>query len=161
MHTAIKSAAYLLLLGGCGFVNSYEEAVYDHEPVYCYQSLAAVECFTEPHHTDKKRIVNYYGPHPSRYDEPDEPDVPELQAPKAIERWVKDPEPVPQPAMKMASSKKPAPPVEETPRSDRLSTEDAVELEKMRFTEPQPPTEPASPQNDEKNEVVVKMDGEI
>ena len=96
MHKTLKTAALVLFLGGCGYVDAYEEAVYDHEPVYCYQSLAAVQCFKEPQHHDKLRLVNYYGPHPSRADEPDQPDVPELQAPtNSVDKWVKDPEPVP------------------------------------------------------------------
>ena len=102
MHKAIKSTALFLFLGGCGYIDAYEEAVYDQEPVYCYKTLAAVQCFKEPQHTDKQRLVNYYGPHPSRTDEPDKSEVPELQPPtESISKWVKDPEPVPQPRVRV------------------------------------------------------------
>lgn len=60
----------LFLFNGCGYVDQYEELVYEFEPIYCYQSIAGIECFQEPNHRDKSRIVNYYGPHPVRYDAP-------------------------------------------------------------------------------------------
>ena len=91
--------AFLALLSGCGYVDPYEEAVYDHEPIYCYQSLASVECSKEPNHREKRRLVNYYGPHPSRFDEEEPTELPELKAPEKIEYWVKDPEPIPHPAV--------------------------------------------------------------
>ena len=101
-HTkrTVKFIWYLALLNGCGYVDQYEEAVYDHEPIYCYQSLASIECSKEPNHRDNRRIVNYYGPHPSRYDDEIQPELPELKAPKEIEYWLKDPEPIPRPAEK-------------------------------------------------------------
>ena len=98
-NRSAKFVAFLALLNGCGYVDQYEEAVYDHEPIYCYQSLASVECSKEPNHTDNQRIVNYYGPHPSRYDEEKTVDLPELKAPEEIQYWVKDPEPIPQPVV--------------------------------------------------------------
>ena len=94
------------LLGGCGYVDAYEEAVYDEEPIYCYQSLANVECYKEPNHRDKRRMVNYYGPQPTRYDESDTLEMPELAAPEEIEYWVKDPEPMREQMVKMDSDKK-------------------------------------------------------
>ena len=81
------------LLGGCGYGDAYEEVVYDREPVYCYQSLAGVECFRKPNQSDKRRIINFYGPDPTFYPEPKATIVPELKAPRAIDYWVKDPEP--------------------------------------------------------------------
>ena len=89
MLRTLKTTALVLFLGGWGYVDAYEEAVYDHESVYCYQSLAAVQCFKEPQHTDKQRLVNYFGPHPSRADEPDEPEVSELQPlTESVDKWV-------------------------------------------------------------------------
>ena len=33
------------ILSGCGSVDTYRESTYDDEkPIYCYQSLAGVEC---------------------------------------------------------------------------------------------------------------------
>lgn len=159
MHTVLKSAAVLLLLGGCGYVNAYEEAVYEHEPVYCYQTLAAVQCFDEPQHTDKQRLVNYYGPHPTRYDEPDVPDTPELQAPEAIETWVKDPEPVPQPAVKISTSTiSPGAPTQPSVKKSKVDAEELArlhrELKGMLIREPLPP----SSHDPIAKEVVLKED---
>lgn len=96
MHKALKTTALVLFLGGCGGVDAYEEAVYDEKSVYCYKSLAAVQCFSEPQQTDKQRLVNYYGPSPSLSAAPDVPVVLELHPPtKKAVTWVKDPEPVP------------------------------------------------------------------
>ena len=53
------------LLGGCGYVDAYEEAVYDEEPIYCYKSLANVECFKEPH--DRDRAIHTLSSHALNY----------------------------------------------------------------------------------------------
>ena len=82
-------------LGGCSYVDDYGTSVYKHKPIYCYQSLAGIECFKKPNHKDQRRLVNYYGPHPTSYDKPEPPDTPNLKAPKPINHWVKDPEPIP------------------------------------------------------------------
>lgn len=129
MRGALASAALMTFLGGCGFVDSYEEAVHDFEPLYCYQSLAGVECFREPHHKDALRLVNYFGPHPSRFEAPEPPEV-EHFAPKSIDLWVKDPEPVPEPRMKlqyMTSAQKQA----ENKRGVAQPTEATVEPDRV------------------------------
>ena len=64
--TTLTVIAPAALLAACGYVSEYEKGVYDYEPVYCYQSLAGIQCFEEPNHRDEKRLVNYYGPAPSR-----------------------------------------------------------------------------------------------
>ena len=143
MHKALKTTGLVLFLSGCGYVDSYEKAVYEQEPVYCYKSLAAVQCFNEPQHTDKQRLVNYYGPHPSRSDEPDTAEVPELQPPtNSVAKWVKDPEPVPLPRVRVhgilrtVGFGKPLPASYHT----TLDKETETELKSMRITEPVPPT---------------------
>jgi hypothetical protein len=85
--------AAAVALAACGHVDAYEEAVYDLEPTYCYQSIGKAVCFREPYHRDAERLVNYYGPHPSRYDAPPAPPAPVLIAPADTGVWVKDPEP--------------------------------------------------------------------
>jgi hypothetical protein len=93
------------VLASCGYVDKYESWVHDWEPTYCYQSIGGVECFREPFHRDERRLVNYFGPHPSRYDKP-EPPVPAPHAPpKMINYWVKDPEPIPRPAPQAGQQK--------------------------------------------------------
>ena len=92
------STALAALLAACGYVSEYEKAVYDYEPIYCYQSLAGVACFKEPYHRDEKRLVNYYGPAPERYDRPAPPPPAELYAPPSVDYFVRDPDPAPEPA---------------------------------------------------------------
>ena len=92
---AIAPAA---LLAACGYVSEYEEGVYDYEPVYCYRSLAGIECFDKPNHRDEKRLVNYYGPAHSRFDRPEPPAPAILHAPPAVDFYVRDREPIPEPA---------------------------------------------------------------
>ena len=93
-------AVAVALVGACGYVPAYEEAVYDFEPIYCYQSLgqsvSGVECYKTPKHRDERRLVNYYGPHPSSYDRPEPPPPPTLSAPPAVDFYVRDPEPIPE-----------------------------------------------------------------
>ena len=96
------------VLGACGYVSEYEKGVYDYEPVYCYQSLAGIRCFDKPNHRDERRLVNYYGPAPSRYDKPAPPPAPQLFAPPPVDFYVRDPEPVPEPAPVAASPLPPA-----------------------------------------------------
>lgn len=87
--------AFAIGLGACSHVDEYERHVTDWEPVYCYKSLAAIQCYREPKHADSLRLVNYYGPHPSRYDAPEPKAAPNFSAPEMINYWVKDPEPIP------------------------------------------------------------------
>lgn len=61
-------AAILTTTAGCsGDESAYARAVADYEPVYCYRSLAAVTCHARPDPRDARRLVNFYGPAPSRY----------------------------------------------------------------------------------------------
>ncbi|MFQ5763688.1 MAG: hypothetical protein ACE5GT_02060 [Rhodospirillales bacterium] len=86
------------ILSACGYVDAYEEAVHDLEPTYCYQSIGTVACFREPYHRDERRLVNYFGPHPSRFDKPEPPTPTPLSPPEMVNYWVKDAEPIPRPA---------------------------------------------------------------
>lgn len=88
---------FAVSLSACSYVDKYEEQVHDWEPTYCYKSLAAVQCHREPKHADSLRLVNYYGPHPSRYDAPAPLAEPNFKAPEMVNYWVKDAEPIPRP----------------------------------------------------------------
>jgi hypothetical protein len=83
------------LAAACGYESAYEEAVSDYEPIYCYQHLGGISCYRTPLFRDQRRIVNYYGPAPSRYDPPKPPPAPRLAAPPPVDRFHRDPEPVP------------------------------------------------------------------
>ncbi len=84
-----------LSLSACAQKSAYEAAVEDEEPRYCYRSLAGVTCYDKPNHRDEKRLVNYYGPAPMRYEKPAPAPRPTYYAPEAVNYWVKDPEPIP------------------------------------------------------------------
>tara|TARA_R110001599_G_scaffold122268_1_gene294033 strand:- start:248 stop:802 length:555 start_codon:yes stop_codon:yes gene_type:complete len=92
------------VLTGCGYVDEYERQVHAWEPVYCYQSLGAAECYRTPKHADARRLVSYYGPHPSRYEAPPALTLPTPKAPVMVNYWVKDPEPTPRPAPRANAS---------------------------------------------------------
>ncbi len=91
-----------LTLTACGgYVDKYEEGVAEYEPTYCYAALGGgIECFREPNHADERRLVNYFGDHPSRFDRPEAPEAVNPVAPPMVKTWVKDPEPVVRPMPK-------------------------------------------------------------
>lgn len=86
------------LLGACAQKSAYEAGVEGYEPVYCYRSLAGVACHQKPNFTDERRMVNYYGPAPTRYERPAPPPEQKLFAPEMVNYWAKDPEPLPRAA---------------------------------------------------------------
>ena len=95
MRKIIAAIAFSAVLTACGYVDKYEEGVADYEPTYCYAALGGgVECYREPVAGEDRRLVNYYGKHPSRYDAPPKPAPAQYQAPPMVNAWVKDPEPV-------------------------------------------------------------------
>ena len=109
MRNTVVLAAVAALVGACGYGSAYEEAIYDPEPVYCYQSIgqsvSGVECYKTPKHRDERRLVNYYGPHPGSYDRPEPTPRPTLSAPPSVDFFVRDPEPIPEPAPPRVRSK--------------------------------------------------------
>lgn len=98
MRKMMFSMAFTALLGACGYVDKYEEAVSGMEPTYCYKSIGGVECYREPFHRDARRLVNYFGPHPSRYDKPEPPEPAPHAPPPMVNYWVKDAVPIPRPS---------------------------------------------------------------
>ncbi len=74
-----------LWLGGCGgYELAYERAVYDREPVYCYRTIADVDCYRAADARADGRLVNYYGPSPRRVERPEMKEI-RLDPPPAIE----------------------------------------------------------------------------
>ncbi len=98
LQRIFASVGLAALLGACGYVSEYEKAVYEWEPTYCYKSIGGVACYKEPYHRDERRLVNYFGPDPSRYDKPDAPEATPFDPPEMVNYWVKDAEPIPRPA---------------------------------------------------------------
>ncbi len=95
MFKVLGVSLALLSLTACAQKSAYEAAVEDLEPRYCYKSLAGVTCYDKPYHRDAKRLVNYFGPAPQRYEQPAAAPKPQYFAPESVNYWVKDPEPVP------------------------------------------------------------------
>ncbi len=85
----------VLVLGACAQKSAYEAAVEGREPVYCYRNLGGVICHEKPNFADERRLVNYFGPAPKRYERPAPPPAQKLFAPEQINYWAKDPEPLP------------------------------------------------------------------
>ena len=90
---AITCVAFAL--SACAQKSAYEVGVEEFEPRYCYKSLGGVSCYQTPYHRDERRMVNYYGPAPVRYDRPEPMSEPVRSTPEQIDYWVKDPEPMP------------------------------------------------------------------
>jgi hypothetical protein len=103
MNGRIKMQKFLFLggliivLGACSYVDDYEAQVYDKEPLYCYKTIGEIQCYDNPQAHDKRRFVNYYGPHPSRYEKSKVTPDPVLSAPPPVDFYVRDPEPIPTP----------------------------------------------------------------
>ena len=90
-------AGVAVFLGACASpVDHYEAGVQDLEPVYCYKTIGGVQCHDAPKHWDERRLVNYYGPHPSRYEREEwKKPEPGIAPPPPIDYFARDPEPVP------------------------------------------------------------------
>ena len=78
-------------------MDDYEAQVYNKDPLYCYKSLGEIQCYKKPQSHDARRFVNYYGPHPRRYETPAAIPAPVLIAPPPVDFYIRDPEPIPTP----------------------------------------------------------------
>lgn len=82
VRPGIAAIAVAACLAGCtGYESAYEEGVEDYEKIYCYASLADASCYRRPYFRDERRLINYYGPSPRRYDRPKPPKPARLQPP--------------------------------------------------------------------------------
>ncbi|MAV87526.1 MAG: hypothetical protein CMM67_04700 [Rhodospirillaceae bacterium] len=97
----------LILFGTMGVINgctnqkitSYESL--KQEPMYCYQTLAAVQCYKDPHPVDFDRLVYFRGDAPIKKLESKNTINDFLKPPTEKNgRWVKDPEPLPMPRVR-------------------------------------------------------------
>lgn len=110
MQRGLWLAAIAGLVSGCvSYESAYERAVYDHEPVYCYQSLADVVCGREPSGRDERRLVSYYGPAPGKYEPPPPLRPARAAAPPRVKAYYRDPEPPPGPPQQSAAAAPSAP----------------------------------------------------
>lgn len=98
MRALMITAAAALGLSACGYVSEYESHVHDMEPVYCYRTLGAIQCQATPDREADRRLVNYYGPDPSRTERAEKPPAVLPDPPPEVNYWVKDAEPIPRPA---------------------------------------------------------------
>lgn len=61
--TALKILVPVMLVSACE-TDQWRQppaANFTPQPVYCYQSLADVDCYALPHDRDRGRFVGYYG----------------------------------------------------------------------------------------------------
>lgn len=105
MRTWIVAFAVPALIGACGGPEAVPPpAAEETGPLYCYQTLAKVSCYRTPVFRDERRLVSYQGPSPDSYPKPPPQPDPKLYAPEPVNFFVKDPEPVPQPAPPRAAA---------------------------------------------------------
>jgi hypothetical protein len=95
MQKSLFLGVLLIVLSACSYLDDYEAQVYDKDPLYCYKSLGEIQCYKKPQAHDERRFVNYYGPHPSRYEKPTAAPESILSAPPPVDFYVRDPEPIP------------------------------------------------------------------
>lgn len=92
--TVLLGLSACMLATACAdYVSDYEAAVHDRDPIYCYRSLADVECQSTPRFRDRGRLVSYFGPAPVRYPPPEQSEI-RLDAPPPIFWFSRDPDPV-------------------------------------------------------------------
>ena len=97
MEKGLFLGVLLSLLGACSYVDDYEAQVYDKDPLYCYKSIGEIRCYRKPQAHDERRFVNYYGPHPSRYEKPGVASEVLMSGPPPVDFYVRDHEPIPAP----------------------------------------------------------------
>ena len=94
INLALPAHVAILCLAACtSFESEYEKGVHEYEPLYCYQTLGSVDCHRKPHHQDAARLVNYYGPAPSKYKPPKPPEENPLRPPPKGTAKHAEPEP--------------------------------------------------------------------
>lgn len=95
LKSTLALGAALFALSACGYKDAYEEAVYNEDPRYCYQQLGGISCYSTPSHQDAARLINYFGPHPDRYDPPAPLPRRESVAPAPVAYYSLDEETIP------------------------------------------------------------------
>jgi hypothetical protein len=97
----------LMLLGIIGVINGcanpkiVSKETLNQDPMYCYQTLAAVQCYKDPHPVDYDRLVYSRGDASSKEPKSANSIGDFLKPPtKKNGRWVKDPEPLPMPRIR-------------------------------------------------------------
>lgn len=94
LYNPIVGVALALAVAACGSDRSaYERAVAEEEPVYCYQTLAGIDCYRTPAFRDERTLVNFYGPRPADFERPEAPEPAELTAPPEVDHYCRVSEP--------------------------------------------------------------------
>lgn len=79
---------------GCGEKDTpYVAAIRDELPVYCYQTLAGVDCYAKPNFRDERQLVNFYGPPPRDFERPRPPAPARLDPPPEVDWYCRVAEP--------------------------------------------------------------------
>lgn len=94
LRNPLVSLAVALFAAGCGSDRTaYERSVAKEEPVYCYQTLAGIDCYKRPDFRDERMMVNFYGPPPADFERPEPPEAAELTAPPPVDHYCRVGEP--------------------------------------------------------------------
>ena len=89
------------VINGCANQRIDSKESLNQEPMYCYQTLAAVQCYKNPHPVDSDRLVYSRGDAPRKEPKRKNSVGDFLKPPtKKNGRWVKDPEPLPMPRIR-------------------------------------------------------------
>lgn len=94
LRDTLVPLAVALAAAGCGSDRTaYEHAVAKEEPVYCYQTLAGIDCYKRPDFRDERMLVNFYGPPPADFERPEPPEAAELTPPPPVDHYCRVGEP--------------------------------------------------------------------
>ena len=89
------------VINGCANQRMVSNENLNQKPMYCYQTLAAVQCYKDPHPVDYDRLVYSRGDSPRGEPESANSVGDFLKPPTEKNgRWVKDPEPLPMPRIR-------------------------------------------------------------
>jgi hypothetical protein len=89
------------VINGCAKQRIVSTENLNQEPMYCYQTLAAIQCYKDPHPADSDRLVYSRGDPPNKELELTNPIGDFLKPPTEKNgRWIKDPEPLPMPRVR-------------------------------------------------------------
>jgi len=90
----LSCVAMAFAAAGCGEKDTpYIAAVRPEPPLYCYQTLAGVNCYAKPDFRDERQLINFYGPPPRDYDRPEPPEPARLDPPPEVDWYCRVSEP--------------------------------------------------------------------
>lgn len=84
----------VLALAACGRPDPpYVAAVRREQPIYCYRTLAGVDCYARPFFRDERQFINHFGPPPHEFERPKPPPAVRLMPPPEVDHYCRVAEP--------------------------------------------------------------------